>query len=122
MLKEIAIRFACRNGMIIQLDNSSKSAAYTRVFDCSFISYYTEEDEMLFFGSTNPIRVAGIILMKTKENFIDVFGALYYFECMITGCTDINEMKIRDTDFMIIIHLVTYSVSFQKWKNKKWKN
>eukprot|EP01084_Bolivina_argentea_P217609 369437_1 len=112
-------------GIMIELNNATKSAAYTRAFNCSFISNYTEEDERLFFGSTNPIRVASIRTLQSRQfgNYKQFFEPLFYFECMVTAYTDINEMKISDEEMVCISDLVTYSVSFQKWKhNEEEKN
>merc|ERR1712176_1264764 len=46
--KEIAMRFATRDGIIIQLNNKSiENGANEVFFDCSFISAYPEEEERL---------------------------------------------------------------------------
>merc|ERR1712228_217179 len=84
---EVALKFAGRNGTIIQLNNDSDGGKvdYLRSFNVSFISRYPSEDERLFNGGYYRIRVQSIKLLETKQNFAPFIAPLYYLDAMITG-------------------------------------
>ena len=83
--KEISIRFATRDGIIMQLTNNNGSAQFTRFFDCSWISCYPEEDERLFIASRQRMKIDTIIVIETANNYEVFFNALYLFDAIISG-------------------------------------
>eukprot|EP01084_Bolivina_argentea_P202624 346178_1 len=72
---EVAIKFSGQDGMILELE---KSASYVviplKVFDCSWISQYKEEDERLFCGGQFCVNIKSIRIRNTNENFGDFIG------------------------------------------------
>eukprot|EP01084_Bolivina_argentea_P017237 32200_1 len=106
---QVAINFAKRNGMTIQVNNNGASGMeHLRLFDCSWISRYSEEDERLFMGGDRRIRIESIRIIKTKQNFEMFMRALYIFDCMINGSSwDFSTgIKIKSHDIEIITKFV----------------
>eukprot|EP01084_Bolivina_argentea_P224095 379015_1 len=86
--KEVAMKFAGRGGMIIQLNNNGdeRSRNSLSFFDCSWISRYSiEEEERLFIGGAWMIRIESIIVIETKNNYEQQFHALFYLDAMLSG-------------------------------------
>eukprot|EP01084_Bolivina_argentea_P020673 38438_1 len=94
--KEVAERFAGECGMVIKLNNNGHSNAYNlRIFCCSWISTYKEEDEYLFVGGRFQIRVESIMNVPTNTNYEYLCTPLFYFDCMIKGTAlDDVDMKV----------------------------
>eukprot|EP01084_Bolivina_argentea_P270362 459685_1 len=80
--KEIAIRFADRDGMIIELYNHITELHF---FDCSFISAFREEDERLMMGGAHRIQIQSITIISTCSNYENYVHLLSLFDRMITG-------------------------------------
>eukprot|EP01084_Bolivina_argentea_P265350 449753_1 len=89
--REIAINFAKRNGMIIELQNHSQMSQMKQFFDCSFISKYVEEDERLWFAGCIKLKVQSVSIISTSQNFQHFFHAFYIFDAMISGYDMVNE-------------------------------
>merc|ERR1712228_728046 len=90
---EIALKFATRNGTVIQLNNNSgNDYDHLRLFNISWISRFKDEDERLFIGGFWRIRVESIRLTKTKENFETFFVSLFYFDAMVTAKYGMNQL------------------------------
>eukprot|EP01083_Nonionella_stella_P226521 804357_1 len=67
---EIAINFATRGGIIIELQNDQYAeGAQERCFDCSWISHYSDENERLFIAGEFRLRMSSIIIVETGHNF-----------------------------------------------------
>ena len=95
---EVSINFADQNGMIITLNNDAYLSTLLRFFDCSWISRYPDEDERVFVNGYFPIRVASVQMMKTNQNYSDLFAALYLFDILLSGGNvDINifDKKVK---------------------------
>eukprot|EP01084_Bolivina_argentea_P062098 113551_1 len=74
----VSMNFATRDGIIIQLNNNGHEvAAAVPLFDCSWISRYVEESEILFCGGFSPIRIESIRIIETKQNFEELFHSLF---------------------------------------------
>ena len=72
--------------MIITLNNDSGlNSVLLKLFDCSWISRYPDEDERLFINGSSPTRVASVRIMKTNKNYYDLFDGLYLFDAMLSG-------------------------------------
>eukprot|EP01084_Bolivina_argentea_P127293 225136_1 len=94
---EVATKFGGENGMIITLNNcGGLQYQYLRAFDCSWISQYKEEDERLFFGGFHRIKINGLILVQTKQNFKDFMAALHMFDNMLSGGSTGDTLWIFD--------------------------
>merc|ERR1712228_669836 len=83
---EVAMKFSGTKGMVFTFDNPKEPQyCYLRGWNCSWISNFKEEDERLFFGGFNFIKVHNLRLIKTKENYKEFVSAIWFFDLMLTG-------------------------------------
>merc|ERR1712228_271277 len=86
-------------GMVFTFDNprSEVQYKYLRGWNCSWISQFKEEDELLFFGGYYFIKVHNLRLIKTKENFKKFVSAIWFFDLMLTGAylNGVKQNKIN---------------------------
>merc|ERR1712228_1128220 len=98
-----------RNGTIIQLNNDSDE--WLRSFNVSFISRFPSEDERLFIGGYERIRVQSIRLTQTKQNFASFIAPLYYLDTMVCGAElQYAKVKIDKNAKGVIDHLFKYKL------------
>ena len=111
---EVAFKFSGPKGVVISFDNPSKNSQYQylRGWDCSWISNFKEEDEVLFFGGFFPIKVVNLRLIKTKENFQQFVGAFWYFDSLLTG-SDLYGLQRNKKHLYIIENLINHSLKKQ---------
>ena len=102
LAKEVAVRFAGENGMVIVL-----KGAGSRCFDASVFSAYPEEQERIFFGSTKRETVASIILVKSARNYKVATGAYSKLDAIFSG---------QEPDTMTDLEMEIISESIQ-WLN-----
>ncbi len=108
---EIAINFATRNGIIIQLNNNSDwHSRNLHFFDCSFVSHYKEEDERLFFGGDLRIRVEAVRIIESGDNFKNFFKPLFYFDCMINGSDMERINDCTESDYQVLDELIKHEL------------
>eukprot|EP01084_Bolivina_argentea_P247680 414353_1 len=79
---EVAVRFSGEEGIMIQLNKPLQKLA---AFPCSWISNYPEEEEYLFCGGYERIRIESIRIMETSHNFQAFFKSLYVFDKMLNS-------------------------------------
>eukprot|EP00483_Globobulimina_turgida_P003995 UN04003 len=85
---EVALRFAGKLGIIIEFDNPIKSQYENlRGFNCSSFSCFSEEDERLFFGGYQHIKITAIRIIQTRQNFRDIIHSLQILDSVISGST-----------------------------------
>eukprot|EP01083_Nonionella_stella_P022692 62726_1 len=106
---ETATNFAGKDGIVIQLNNKVRYHKYLSGFRCSWISGFTEEDEMLFMGGRYRIAIESVRILSGKgghcQNFEYIFGALCKFNKMFNGdCAD--KRMISDDETITIINLI----------------
>eukprot|EP01083_Nonionella_stella_P268420 907395_1 len=83
---EVALKFAGKNGIVVELNNNGTEInGELRGFDCSWISRYPNESEVLFCGGEYRIRIESVVIIRTKDNYRQFFRALFYFDCMLNG-------------------------------------
>ena len=80
MAKEVAVRFAGENGMLIAL-----KGGMSKCFNASPFSTYPEEQERIFFGSTGRETVTSVILVKSAHNYRAAIGAYSKFDAVFSG-------------------------------------
>eukprot|EP01084_Bolivina_argentea_P159067 277051_1 len=89
--KEIAVRFATRDGMIMCLNNSNWPSNQEVFFNSKWISCYPEEDERTFFGGRYTLQLARVLVVETRNNYdMRIF---YAFDKMLSG----NWSETEDT-------------------------
>eukprot|EP01084_Bolivina_argentea_P004324 8226_1 len=106
---EVAMNFATRDGMIIQLNNTGHYyASFLSFFKCSWISKYKEESEVLWFGGEYRINIQSIRIIETAQNFEPLFRSLYLFDCMCNGTNVwLSGMEAKTHDAKVISSLLT---------------
>eukprot|EP01084_Bolivina_argentea_P043419 80010_1 len=97
----VSLNFAKRDGIVIQLQNDSGNGSRQRFLDCSFVSNYVEEAEMLFIAGDYRLRIESIRIIETAQNFQKFFCSFYLFDCMISGVRN-YEFKISSSDKKIL--------------------
>eukprot|EP01084_Bolivina_argentea_P025535 47488_1 len=112
---EIAINFAKRDGIIVQLQNDVRyEGAQQRFFDCSFLSKYSEENERLFISGNYRLRIQSIRIIETAENFETFFHAFYIFDHIISGAKcdslDKDNIVVSSSDIKILDKLINLSM------------
>eukprot|EP01084_Bolivina_argentea_P064745 118030_1 len=106
--KEVAIRFATRSGMIIQLNNKERPGSREVFFNVSWLSTYPEEAERIFCGGRYAIELQTIIIVETKANYLRFFRSFYKFDKMLCGAEDIDTLAFTDGDYNIINWFIQY--------------
>merc|ERR1712048_1021982 len=70
---EVAVKFGGSSGTILTFDNPSdrgnRQYTHLRGWDCSWMSAFIEEDEVLFFGGFYRIKLICSCLLAKKQNF-----------------------------------------------------
>merc|ERR1712228_337442 len=112
---EIALKFATRNGTVIQLNNNSNGDHdKLRLFNISWLSRFKDEDERLFIGGVWRVRGESIRLTKTKENFETFFVSLFYFDAMVTAKRGMSKLKINNKQIGVIKSLIKWRLEQKK--------
>eukprot|EP01084_Bolivina_argentea_P020279 37728_1 len=109
---EVAMNFATRDGMIMELQNRG-SGALQFFFDCSWVSKYAEEDERLFmFGeSESGLRMVSIRIIETAQNYQFFCRAFYTFDVMVSGNILPNKFIINKSVIDILNMLINSKVN-----------
>eukprot|EP01083_Nonionella_stella_P174971 607957_1 len=106
---EIASKFAGVRGIIITLNNNGHwHSDHLRIWDCSWLSDY-HEDERLLMGGLFTIRIQGVLTKVGMEstNFEAYFKPLFFFDCMVTGISVRNhEPEITTVHVKHLCHLI----------------
>eukprot|EP01084_Bolivina_argentea_P281198 481082_1 len=85
---EVAQTFGGSKGIILQFNNNGDHMSKKLMaFDCSWLSTYHEEHEMLFIGGYTRMKLESIITLHpdNPQNFQSLTEALFYFDCMLNG-------------------------------------
>eukprot|EP01084_Bolivina_argentea_P221203 374706_1 len=112
---EVAINFAKRDGMLLELNNDGLGGMLTKFFDCSWISRYPDENERLFVHCHRDfgLRMHTIRIIETANNYELYVHALYLFDIMVTSGQleskyDVrNVMTVNSTDVKILNKLIS---------------
>ena len=112
---EVAINFAKRNGIILQLENDGVGRNQS-FFDVSWISTYPEENERLWVSGDDGwgLRLQSIRIIKNNLNYQEFIHAFYIFDAMISlGSLDqlTSDTKIKQIDIEIIQTLINYKLN-----------
>eukprot|EP01084_Bolivina_argentea_P179503 310175_1 len=113
---EIALRFASRDGIVVQLNNNIwrwQHDDYLSGFPCYLFSRYKEESEILFFGGHYRIKIESVRIIESKMNFESMFTALSKFNNIINGGY-IKPKQISNHEKSIILNLWSYRLGDSK--------
>ena len=115
-LLEVAIRFAGDDGIAIQLNEPDLDLC---AFQCSWFSAYPSEEEYLFCGGYERIKIEGIRIIDTCQDLHSYFPALFYFDKMINSNFINHEQdipKITDEDSIVLKNLIDHKLK-DKFEN-----
>eukprot|EP01084_Bolivina_argentea_P068582 124827_1 len=105
---EVAINFATRDGMIMELQNDTAHGEQQSFFDCSWVSKHVEENERLFIAADYRIRVQSIHLVETRQDFQDFAHAFYVLDHMLSAVSvGSRGIHIPASDINILRVLIT---------------
>eukprot|EP01084_Bolivina_argentea_P256248 431340_1 len=117
--EEVAYNFANETGIVIRINNGSNYySQFLRYFDCSWLSCYHDEDERLFCGGDNPLRVESVTLVTSRYNLYWFLKPLFYLDCMVSGVmlspnSDAANC-IRKRDYNILMSLINHKLENEK--------
>jgi len=100
---EVALKFSGSIGTVITFVNSQYPYTRLRGWNCSWISNFKEEDEILFFGGFYTMKVANLRLVETNENMKTFMKALFAFDKISKGYFADNVSQKSE---FIIEHLI----------------
>ena len=119
---EIATNFATNDGLILSIQNDTLPSQFQSVFNCSWISAYSEENERLFIYGECRLRLETITIIPTAQNFQQWFHALYIFDAMISAQSldagILQNINILSSDILIVRKLLGYSLNMLSVKKK----
>eukprot|EP01084_Bolivina_argentea_P288351 494886_1 len=117
--KEVAYRFATRDGIVLQMNNNKTIHGKNEVFfDCSWISAYAEEDERIFFGGRFLVELESIIIIKTRKNYKEIMTAFYKFDSMLSGQLMDIYGDVADIEAAVIDSFISYILGDMSIENK----
>eukprot|EP01084_Bolivina_argentea_P077406 140399_1 len=119
---EVAINFAKRDGMIIQLQNDTYNGHELQYLNVSWISHFAEEAERLFMGGERPIRVQSVRIIETHHNYHNFFQVLFLFDAMLSGYEVGEKCKAKDSknNLDMMLKLVSFGNEIESSKQIKY--
>ena len=103
--KEIAARFATESGMVLRLTNRingtglDRGKGGERCFNVKPFTAFAEEDERLFFGSTEAthLLMLGVTVISTNKNYAKILTAFSKLDLVLNGrkMEDVTSKQTR---------------------------
>merc|ERR1712192_52268 len=101
--KEIAVRFAGPEGMLIRLNNDVFPSDMEPLWNSAWLSCFPEEDERFFFGSLFKLRLETLMLVESAKNYKQSIGAFYKFDALLSGVKMDGKMaEVSEVEFDIV--------------------
>ena len=88
---EVAINFADEDGMIMEIQNDTYYAKEQNMFDCSWISRYSEENERLFVANGKRVRIESITIIDTAKQYTLFCNSLWILDLILHGDLDLDD-------------------------------
>ena len=113
---EVAINFASRDGMIMEIQNKYDQATLQKIFDCSWLSRYSEENERLIIGYDMmvPLRLASIRIVETGKNYRLFFESAWIFNAILSGTyvdgVEYLAYPVSQENIDVISYLIGYKL------------
>eukprot|EP01084_Bolivina_argentea_P076524 138702_1 len=117
---EVAQTFTDDKGIILQMNNNGHAQGYAlKSWNCSWLSKYVGEAQLLWMGGEYTIKVEGIRIVSTAVNYQKYFSLMYYMDAMITGM-NMRNVKCRPSnkDYEILSNLIKHKMKMNKFENK----
>ena len=106
------IRFGGDHGCIIKLENDSHFGSYNdtiaRCMNMNWITNYSMEDEYLWIGGNERVRISNIIIIEENRSYEDYFECMSYFDAMITGI--LIRSSPTEADYTILSELIQHKL------------
>eukprot|EP01084_Bolivina_argentea_P101471 181914_1 len=118
----VAVNFAKRNGMVIQLQNQFGVSQNLKFWDCSWIGRYKEEDERLFYGGRWRIQIESIRHIETHKNFENFLHAFHLFDVLVSNGHISEHTIVSSKDVEVLSKTIPHylgetSNTFDKYVN-----
>eukprot|EP01084_Bolivina_argentea_P188956 325104_1 len=128
----VATRFGGFKGMVVQLNNRICGHNEIRGFECSWISRFKEEAEVLWFGGHHQIQIESVTHIEKEVTYKDFFQTFSVIENILNGGNgnvDVANFTVYDEEQMaqknhndIIKKLINIKLSNTMQKKSKLKN
>lgn len=84
------------------------SSYYERIFGCAWISNHKNEEEFLFCGGQQRMKIEGITIIETNANYKKYLRPLHYFDCILNGGEIRKSAKVdvNKDDLKVIMTLI----------------
>ena len=94
---EVALNFATRNGIIMSLNNDNLDGIDQRLFNCNWISRYSEENERLIVGNedVDPLRIESIRIVETNTKYEMFFYSLWILDSVLSAVSTSQNIVIK---------------------------
>merc|ERR1712228_1002783 len=109
---EVAFKFSGPKGVVISFDNPlyEPQYQYLRGWNCSWISNFKEEDEVLFLGGFYRIKTINLRLIAKRESYKQFVEAIWSFDACLTG-GHLLSSKLNKKHMFIIENLINHSLN-----------
>ncbi len=110
----VAQRFCGNNGMILEFDNNAVfGGSDVKLLDVSWISTFSEEEELIIFGGKQHIRIESIRIILTEKKYTsyhELCHGLYWIQSLIDGAVHLkNEIDWSDGDEIVYKSLLNFA-------------
>lgn len=84
--RDVALNFSKSEGIVVKINTDGNHyGPRARFFDCSWISNYFEEAERLFLAEKYPLRIDGIIIVRTAQTFSKPCAVFFILKTLVSG-------------------------------------
>ena len=89
--------------MILEIGNDTIAAGLQRLFDCSWLSRYSEENERLLIGYDLmlPLKISSIRIIETCKNYRMLCQSLWMLDFMLSGSRHASNSQLSDAIFIL---------------------
>ena len=103
---EVAINFATKTG------NDTAAGKYQKMFDCSWISRFSEENERLWIGynGMRRLRIESIIIIESNKKYQLFFHSLWIFDHDMILSGESVDFNIPKENILILSILISNQV------------
>ena len=103
------------------LNNDTSSGQHQKMFDCSWISCHSDENERLFIGYAGmaELRIESITIIENNKKYNEYIHALFIWDMMLSG-VDMRKIRkgdIAKTDAYILNKLIDHKFGAGSKKN-----
>jgi len=118
---EVAAMYCEEEGVILEMGQYPKIRP--KYFDCSIISKYGYEHEMLFIASDKSMDIESIRVLKSNEDHKSFVKAMRLFN-KVTNATILSKLErceITESDYVIVERLINNKHSFPPYINESFR-